>query len=67
MTIQAQILELLKELKARLGRSILLIARNLGIVGDIAVRVAVMYAGQITDSRPPSNSCAARSIPTPRP
>ena len=44
VTIQAQILELLRELKARLRMSILLITHNLGIVGDIADRVAVMYA-----------------------
>ena len=52
VTIQAQILELLKELKARLGMSILLITHNLGIVGDIADRVAVMYAGQIVELAP---------------
>ncbi len=52
VTIQAQILELLKELKVRLGMSILLITHNLGIVGDIADRVAVMYAGQIVELAP---------------
>ena len=52
VTIQAQILELLKELKGRLGMSILLITHNLGIVGDIADRVAVMYAGQIVELAP---------------
>ncbi|MEO6035454.1 MAG: ABC transporter ATP-binding protein [Verrucomicrobiota bacterium] len=52
VTIQAQILELLKELKTRLGMSILLITHNLGIVGDIADKVAVMYAGQIVEVAP---------------
>jgi len=52
VTIQAQILELLQELKERLGMSILLITHNLGIVGDIADRVAVMYAGQIVEQAP---------------
>ena len=52
VTIQAQILELLKDLKARLGMSILLITHNLGIVGDIADRVAVMYAGQVVELAP---------------
>jgi len=52
VTIQAQILDLLKELKQRLGMSILLITHNLGIVGDIADRVAVMYAGQIVELAP---------------
>src|SRR6266567_1571867 len=47
VTIQAQILDLLSELKQRLGMAILLITHNLGIVGDMADRVAVMYAGQI--------------------
>ena len=49
VTIQAQIIELLRQLKQELGMSILLITHNLGIVGDIANRVAVMYAGQIVE------------------
>ena len=52
VTIQAQILELLMELKQKLGMSILLITHNLGIVGDVADRVAVMYAGQIVEQAP---------------
>src|SRR4029434_6512742 len=52
VTIQAQILDLLKDLKQRLGMSILLITHNLGIVGDIADHVAVMYAGQIVELAP---------------
>ena len=52
VTIQAQILELLSELKQRLGMAILLITHNLGIVGDMADRVAVMYAGQIVELSP---------------
>jgi oligopeptide/dipeptide ABC transporter ATP-binding protein len=52
VTIQAQILELLRELKQRLGMAILLITHNLGIVGDMADRVAVMYAGQIVELAP---------------
>jgi len=52
VTIQAQIIELLHELKRTLGMSILLITHNLGIVGDIADRVAVMYAGQMVESGP---------------
>src|SRR5580765_4872807 len=49
VTIQAQIIELLRQLKQELGMSMLLITHNLGIVGDIADRVAVMYAGQIVE------------------
>jgi peptide/nickel transport system ATP-binding protein/oligopeptide transport system ATP-binding protein len=52
VTIQAQILDLLSELKERLGMAILLITHNLGIVGDMADRVAVMYAGQIVELAP---------------
>ncbi len=52
VTIQAQIIELLQRLKAELGMSILLITHNLGIVGDIANRLAVMYAGQIVENGP---------------
>jgi peptide/nickel transport system ATP-binding protein/oligopeptide transport system ATP-binding protein len=49
VTIQAQILDLLHDLKQRLGMAILLITHNLGIVSDMADRVAVMYAGQIVE------------------
>jgi oligopeptide/dipeptide ABC transporter ATP-binding protein len=52
VTIQAQILDLLKDLKRRLGMAILLITHNLGLVGDIADRVVVMYAGQVIESGP---------------
>jgi oligopeptide/dipeptide ABC transporter ATP-binding protein len=52
VTIQAQILDLLRDLKQRLGMAILLITHNLGIVGDMADRVAVMYAGQIVELAP---------------
>lgn len=52
VTIQAQILELLLDLKKRLGMAMLLITHNLGIVGDLADRLAVMYAGQIVELAP---------------
>src|SRR6201993_882774 len=52
VTIQAQILDLLLDLKRRLGMAILLITHNLGIVGDMADRVAVMYAGQVVEMAP---------------
>ena len=52
VTIQAQILELLQDIKNRLGMSVLLITHNLGIVSDVADRVAVMYAGQIVEIAP---------------
>ena len=49
VTIQAQILELLKELQERLKMSILLITHNLGIISQVANRVAIMYAGRIVE------------------
>jgi len=52
VTIQAQILDLLRDLKQRFNMAILLITHNLGIVGDMADRVAVMYAGQIVELSP---------------
>ena len=52
VTIQAQILDLLKDLKKKIGMSILLITHNLGIVGDLADNVAVMYAGRIVEQAP---------------
>ena len=52
VTIQAQIIELLRDLKQKLDMAILLITHNLGIVGDLADRVAVMYAGQIVEIAP---------------
>jgi oligopeptide/dipeptide ABC transporter ATP-binding protein len=52
VTIQAQIIDLLRELKRQSGMSMLLISHNLGVVGDIADRIAIMYAGQIVESGP---------------
>ncbi|MBB3129675.1 peptide/nickel transport system ATP-binding protein [Paenibacillus rhizosphaerae] len=54
VTIQAQILRLLKELQAELGMSILLITHDLGIAAEIADRVVVMYAGEIVEEAPAS-------------
>jgi oligopeptide/dipeptide ABC transporter ATP-binding protein len=49
VTIQAQILELLKDLTRRLGTSLLIITHNLGVVARYADRVNVMYAGRIRE------------------
>jgi peptide/nickel transport system ATP-binding protein len=46
VTIQAQILDLMRELKARTGAAILLITHDLGVVAEMAQRVFVMYAGR---------------------
>src|SRR5262249_46378738 len=50
VTIQAQILELLRALQSELGMSVLLITHDLGVVAETADRVAVMYAGQVVES-----------------
>lgn len=50
VTIQAQILDLMKELKRKIGMSLLLITHALGIVAEMADRVCVMYAGRIVES-----------------
>jgi peptide/nickel transport system ATP-binding protein len=52
LTIQAQILDLLQDLRRRLNMAILLITHNLGIVGGMADRVAIMYAGQVVEEGP---------------
>jgi len=49
VTIQAQILELIKELQNLYGLSLLLITHNLGLVGELCRRAAVMYAGKIVE------------------
>jgi oligopeptide/dipeptide ABC transporter ATP-binding protein len=49
VTIQAQILELMKDLRKKLGMSIMLITHNLGLVAEMCDKVAVMYAGQVVE------------------
>jgi oligopeptide/dipeptide ABC transporter ATP-binding protein len=50
VTVQAQILELLKSLLAETGAAMILITHDLGVVARVADRVAVMYAGRIVES-----------------
>ena len=52
VTIQAQILELLQQLQARFGMSILLITHDLGVVAETVSRVLVMYGGEIVEEAP---------------
>jgi oligopeptide/dipeptide ABC transporter ATP-binding protein len=52
VTIQAQILELMKELRDRLGMAIMLITHDLGVVAEMADDVAVMYAGRVVEKGP---------------
>ena len=50
VTIQAQIIELMMELKNKLGMAIIMITHDLGVVASICDRIAVMYAGKIVES-----------------
>jgi peptide/nickel transport system ATP-binding protein len=52
VTIQAQILELLAELKGRFGMAVMLITHAMGVVAETAQRVAVMYAGKVVEEAP---------------
>jgi len=52
VTIQAQILELMKELRDRLGMAMMLITHDLGVVAEMADDVAVMYAGRVVERGP---------------
>jgi peptide/nickel transport system ATP-binding protein len=52
VTIQAQILALLRRLRAEVGTAILLITHDMGVVADMADRVAVMYGGRVVESGP---------------
>ncbi len=50
VTIQAQVLDMMKELRDRLGTSMILITHDLGVVSEICDKVAIMYAGEIIES-----------------
>ncbi|MGM9619721.1 MAG: ABC transporter ATP-binding protein [Oscillospiraceae bacterium] len=75
VTIQAQILALMKELQRKFNMSILLITHDLGVVADVADRIMVMYAGKIVESgsrrdifyhpQHPYTQALLRSIPRP--
>jgi peptide/nickel transport system ATP-binding protein len=52
VTIQAQILDLMKDLKRRVGAAIVLITHDLGVVAEVAERVMVMYAGRKVEEAP---------------
>jgi len=75
VTIQAQILDLLAEMKDRLGMAIMLITHAMGVVAEVAQRVVVMYAGRVVEEAPvdrlfarplhPYTQGLIRSIPRP--
>jgi oligopeptide/dipeptide ABC transporter ATP-binding protein len=52
VTVQAQILELLKELNRELGTAIILISHNVAVISSLCTRVMVMYAGRVVESGP---------------
>jgi peptide/nickel transport system ATP-binding protein len=52
VTIQAQILDLLNELKAKLGMAVLLITHDMGVIAETTQRVMVMYAGKVVEEAP---------------
>ncbi|MEV4050161.1 ABC transporter ATP-binding protein [Amycolatopsis sp. NPDC049688] len=60
VTVQAEILELLRDLRARLGTAILLITHDMGVVADLADRVVVMHDGRVVEQ-----GTAARIFATP--
>jgi len=74
VTIQAQILQLMRDLQADFGTAVLLITHDLGVVNELADRVAVMYAGRLVeqgrrvdvlgDARHPYTQGLLRSIPS---
>jgi oligopeptide/dipeptide ABC transporter ATP-binding protein len=49
VTIQAQILDLMRDLREKMGTSVILITHDLGVIAEMAERVAVMYAGEIVE------------------
>ncbi len=52
VTVQAQILSLFQELRARTGTAVVLVTHDLGVIAEVADRVAVMYAGRIIEQAP---------------
>ena len=67
VTIQAQILKLMKDLQAALGMAILIITHDLGIVANIADEVVVLYHGRVMESGTLDDTSACPSTPTSRP
>src|SRR4029453_6540711 len=59
VTIQAQILDLLRTLQKERGMALVLVTHNMGVVAEMAHRVAVMYAGQVVEERPADSLFAA--------
>ena len=63
VTIQAQVLELIADIRRQLGMSVVLITHDLGVVAEFCDRVAVMYAGQVVEIGPTSDVIGSPSHP----
>jgi oligopeptide transport system ATP-binding protein len=63
VTIQAQILELIKDLKARMGTSVILITHDLGVVAGMTDKIIVMYAGKVFEQAPTGELFATPANP----
>ncbi|MER7487683.1 ABC transporter ATP-binding protein [Streptomyces sp. NPDC126497] len=63
VTVQAQVMELLAELRREYRMGLILITHDLGVVADVADRIAVMYAGRIVESAPVHDLYAAPAHP----
>jgi oligopeptide/dipeptide ABC transporter ATP-binding protein len=63
VTIQAQIVELLKSLQQKNGMAVLFITHDLGLVAEVATRILVMYAGQIVEEGPVAEVFARPRMP----
>ncbi|MBC7900439.1 MAG: ABC transporter ATP-binding protein, partial [Saprospiraceae bacterium] len=63
VTIQAQILELIKDLKERMGTSVILITHDLGVVAGMTQKIIVMYAGKVFEQAPTKELFATPANP----
>jgi oligopeptide transport system ATP-binding protein len=63
VTIQAQILELIKDLKVRMGTSVILITHDLGVVAGMTDKIIVMYAGKVFEQAPTKELFATPANP----
>lgn len=63
VTVQAQLLELIKDLQNEIGMAVLFITHNLGVAAEIADRIAVMYAGRVVEEGPADAIFAAPRMP----
>ncbi|HQS16293.1 ABC transporter ATP-binding protein [Reyranella sp.] len=63
VTVQAQIFELLRELRARSGMGLILITHDMGVIAEMTDRVAVMYGGRVVEEAPTADILSAPAHP----